>query len=414
MSGEDKPDVAHIKLLEIAKHSQRLKRALKADYQPAEEMAFMLTPLCAEPGVFDKWSQKLSLISDMGVLRLREESPAQAKALGVDEDACPDVDILNDREPWLIPSVHRDFVRECLKQLNLTLNGLDALTRVGGFALNQDEEANADRFELYATDVFISWHGVGTKATLKGAIKSGKSNAGLYLAELFLAKGINVASNILIKTPVPNGYHYCPKLSDLLITVCKSNIEGKESNIIFDEANLFFAKVETVRPRNVDLSKLALCFGKMHASLTFISHYQSLIPTVVAQTAVAEFEKLSKRTMLVDIRQGMVMHSRTITDWPACTLAYDPDQLQWFQMNIDIEGLFSFMSGLSEDEAGNKQWKLVMDYAEKHKDEISDEDVDPKAFAQWLRKKGKSVPEIAAILEKPRRTVQDWVQGIGK
>lgn len=404
---DEKSEVAQIKLLEIAKHAQRLKYALRADYQSAEEMMFMLTPLCAEPGAFDKWTQKLSVISETGVLALLATSPERAKALGLDPQSCPDVDILNEREPWLIPSVRRDFIRECLKQFNLTLNALDALTRVGGFALNQDEEKNADRFELYNPDVFISWHGVGTKATLKGAIKSGKTNAGLYLGELFLAKKIDVASNILVKNP-PEGYNYCPKLSTLLTKVCQSNMKTprREVNITFDEANLFWHKTDTVRPRNIDLSKLALCFGKMHASLLFISHYQSIIPTVVAQTAVAEFQKDSKRTMLVDIRQGKVLYSRTIKDWPATTLEYDPDQLQWFSLDLDIERLFTFMANVEE---GKNQWKAVMGYAEKHKDEMVDEDLDPQAIAEWLRRRGMSVPEIAKIVGRPRSTVQGWV-----
>lgn len=408
---EDKGEVAQIKLLEIAKHAQRLKYGLRSNYQSAEDMAFMLTPLCAEPGAFDKWRQKLTMITRFGVLGLRETNASQAKALGLDAQACPDVDILNEHEPWLIPSVRQDFISECLRQFNLTLNALDPLTRVGGFALNQDEEKTADRFELYNPDVFISWHGVGTKATLKGAIKSGKTNAGLYLSELFLAKNIDVASNVTVKN-APEGYNYCPKLSTLLMRVCQSNmkIPRHEVNITFDEANLFWHKTDTVRPRNVDLSKLALCFGKMHASLLFISHYQSIIPTVVAQTAVAEFQKDSKRTMLVDIRQGKVLYSRTIKDWPATTLEYDPDQLQWFSLDLDIERLFTFMANLKE---GDDQWKAVMTYAEKHKDEMTDENLDPQAIAEWLkRNRNLSVPEIAEIIGKPRSTVQGWIGGM--
>lgn len=405
---DEKSEVAQIKLLAIAEHAQRLKQALRYNYQSAEEMAFILTPLCAEPGAFDKWMQKLTVISEMGVLALMATSPERAKALGLDPQSCPDVDILNEREPWLIPSVRRDFIRECLKQFNLTLNALDPLTRVGGFALNQDEEKSADSFELYNPDVFISWHGKGTKATLKGQIKFGKTNAALWMAEQFIVKKIDVFSNILVTNP-PDGYYYCPKLSTLLIRVCESNTKKHEVNIIFDESNLFWAKVDTVRPRNIDLSKLALCLGKMHSSLLFVSHYQSLIPTVVAMTAIAEFEKLSIKTMYADIRQGKKLHSRTIKEWPATTLQYDPDQLQWFSLDMDLEGLFTFMANLTE---GDEQWPAVKKYVEEHKDEISDADVDPKMFAQYLRKKGKSVPEIAAILERARRTVQDWVQGI--
>lgn len=406
---EDKIDVSQVRLLEITRHARRLRLQFHKDYLSADDMADLMTPLCAEPGIFDKWNKKLMLIKKIGVIELRKKNPQIAASLDLNEDACPDVDILNQNQPWLIPSVHEDFIGECRKQFNLTLNGLDTLTRVGGFAFTEDEDKSSDNFDLYNPDVFISWHGKGTKATLKGPIKHGKTNAGLWMDEQFIRKKIDVMSNILVPHP-PEGYYYCAKLSGLLTNVCKANMNKHEVNITMDEANLFFAKVDTVRPRNIDLSKLVLCFGKMHASLLFISHYQSLIPTVVAQTAIAEFEKLSLKTMKAEIRQGTKLTARVIKDWPATTLEYSPDQLQWFSMDMDVEGLFNFMANLEDV---SDQWKDVMEYVDQHKDEMEDADVDPKMIAQWLRRKGKSVPEIARIIERPRRTVQDWVQGIG-
>lgn len=373
-------------------------------------MADLLTPLCAEPHVFDRWNQKLDLITRVGVFELRKRNPQQATALGLNEDDCPDVDVLNEREPWQIPAVREDFIATCRKQFNMKLNALDPLTQVGGFAFYEESDKNADSFKILNPDIFISWHGKGTKATLRGEIKFGKTNLGLWMDERFIAKTIDVASNIMVKN-APEGYYYTPKLSRLLQTVCESNIKKREVNITFDEANLFWHKTDTVRPRNIDLSKLALCFGKMHASLLFISHYESMIPTIVAQTAVAEFKKESLKTVWAHIKYSTIepMSPRTITGWPATTLEYDPDQLQWFSMDMDIERLFNFMANIEE---GDNQWKAVIEYVDKHKDEMADADVDPKMFAQWLRRRGKSVPEIAAVLERPRRTVQDWVQGM--
>jgi hypothetical protein len=407
---DEKPDVAQIKLLEIAKHARRLKFDLRSAYQSADDMALILTPLCAEPGTFNKWLEKLRLISTQGVIGLRECNPAQAKALRLDPVSCPDVDILNDHEPWLISSVRRDFFATSLQQFNLTLNALDALTRVGGFALNEDYERGSDSFELYNPDVFISWHGRGTKAILKGAIKFGKTNTALWMAQRFIEKGVDVFSNIMVTNPPP-GYYYCPTLSSLLIQVCDANIKKHEVNIIFDESNLFWAKVDTVHRKNVDLSKLALCFGKFHASLLFVSHYTMLVPTVVAMSAVAEFEKMSLKTLYADIRQGKVLHSRTVKEWPATSLLYDPDQLQWFSLDVDVDGLFSFMTNLKE---GESQWVQVKKYVRDHAGEIEDVDVDPRTFAEWLKRSGRSVAEIAKILDRNERTVRRWLDDLGE
>jgi hypothetical protein len=401
--------MSQTKVLEMGKVAKNLAQELKSDYMTADKMMDILVPICAETSVMKQWVQKLDDIQAFGIRRIRKERAMTAETYGLDSeeiDKC--VDATNDKEPWLVPPIRRAFTSTCRVQFNQMLTGLDPLTRIGAMRYFMPEDTGSDSWDMYNPAIWTSWHGRGTKATLRGPIKFGKTNFALYLDEQFLKQGIDVKSNIAVKN-APKGYGYCATVSQLLRSICESRLAEREVNITFDEANLFWAKVDTIRPKNIDLGKLALCFGKMHASLLFISHYQSIIPTVVVQTAVAEFEKLSIKSVWAEIRQGIKMSSRVVSPVPATRLEYDPDQLQWFSLDMDVERLFNFMGGI--DPAKN-QWKEILTYIDRHKGEMEDSDIEPKAIAQWLRRHGRSTPDIADILKKPKSTIIDWCRGI--
>ncbi len=405
----DTSDMSQTKVLEMAKVAKNLAQELKSDYMTADKMMDILVPICAETSVLKQWTQKLDDIQAFGIRRIRKERSMTAETYGLDTeeiDQC--VDVGNDKEPWLVPPIRRAFTSTCRVQFNQMLCSLDPLTRIGAMRYFMPDDAGTDSWDMYNPAIWTSWHGRGTKATLRGPIKFGKTNFALYLDELFLKQGIDVKSNIAVKK-APKGYTYCATVSSLLRSVCESRLTEKEVSITFDEAALFWHKTDTVRPKNVDLGKLALCFGKMHASLLFIAHYQSVIPTVVVQTAVAEFEKLSVKTVWASIRQGIKMSARVVSPVPPTTLEYDPDQLQWFSLDMDIERLFNFMGTI---DPSLNQWEAILGYVDRHKGEQEDAEIEPKAIAQWLRRQGRSTPYIAEILKKPKSTVIDWCRGI--
>lgn len=394
----------------MAKVAKNLAMELKSSYMTADKMMDILVPICAETSVMKQWVQKLDDIQAFGIRRIRKERAMTAETYGLDSeeiDKC--VDGSNDKEPWLVPPIRRAFTSTCRVQFNQMLTGLDPLTRIGAMRYFMPDDAGTDSWQMYNPEIWTSWHGRGTKCIIRGPIKFGKTNFCLYLDELFLARGIDVKSNIAVKNPPP-GYTYCATVSDLLTSVCKSRLANKEVTITFDEASMYWHKTDTVRPANVNLGKLALCFGKMHASMAFCSHYLSVIPTVIVQTSVAEFEKLSIKTVWVSIQSGIRMSARVVSPVPACTMAYDPDQLQWFSLDMDIEKLWRFMGAI--DPVTKNQWEEIIEYVAAHKGEQEDADIEPKAIAQWLRRQGRSTPDIADILKKPKSTVIDWCRGL--
>jgi len=76
---------------------------------------------------------------------------------------------------------------------------------------------------------------------------------------------------------------------------------------------------------------------------------------------------------------------------------------------MDIERFFNFMGTIDPDK---NQWAEILTYINRHKGEMEDSDIEPRAIAQWLRRQGRSTPDIANILKKPKSTVIDWCRGI--
>jgi hypothetical protein len=286
----------------------------------------------------------------------------------------------------------------------MKVNGLDALSQVG--ALSFDAGQEADRWDSVNPQVWVSWARRGANGLITGPVKSGKSNLALRISQYFLESGkYEVVSNIIVSQP-PDGYEYAPRLSAMLTKVCEARLRNKECLVVFDEGGLYWAKLETIRPRNIDLAKLVLTYGKMHVNMLYISHYAEMVPTLVAKTSVATFEKRSHKQVFVTISEGIKLRARLLTSVPETTLRYSPDELQWFSIDMSLDELFSYISSIPE---GADQWRSLLEYVRHHAGEVSEEEPDPKAIAKWLKKKGQSERQIASLVGRSNSTVHSWI-----
>jgi hypothetical protein len=317
----------------------------------------------------------------------------------------------NERDPWQIPRVRQKFIDDCYIQFHLKMSSLDQLSQLGSMAF--DDGRDTECWGIISDKVWTSWATRGSNALIHGGVKRGKSNLALWLCERFLQTGrYEVVSNIVVEHP-PSGYTYTPKLSTMLREICRIRMAGKEALIIFDEANLFWQKIETIQPRNISLSKLILTFGKTHSNLLYITHYSELTPTIVSRTAVAVFEKLSIKECRVAITEGKYkLKSRVLRDVPPTGLRYSPDQLAWFDLDLDVNELFTYMASLpalAEGAEGGEQWSALLSYVQAHAGETGVETLDPKQVVLWLRRRGLSEKKIAEATGKAASTVHLWV-----
>lgn len=433
-------DMALVKILESGRRLGQMYAKLRKVYLTADEMREIITTISADPGVTLWWNKHLMYIERNGILdgleyderflvlrnrscrdrqlddEFRHLHPGwtnrdiedyEPSFMGVTREYADEhIDSENDREPWLCPIIRDDFKAAVGQQWTLMKNGLDALSQIGAM-ISVDDADSADQWAAISDKVWTSWaYTQGNNAILKGGVKKGKTNFALLLAEKFMAEGWMVVSNIAVKD-APGNYKYCPDLSTMLTAICQARLKGLSVLIVFDEASLFWAKMDASTRVAKEMSKLLLTYGKLHAQVLIIQHYASDIPTAVVRTIVAEFEKTSTKNVYVDIREGVRLRPRLVTSVPATTLVYNPDQVQSFDVNMRCGEVFAFASRIPE---GENQWTALLEYIPNHVVSIEEDyaAVGNKELAKALRAKGMGVNEIARQLKEPKANISRW------
>ena len=373
----------------------------------SREMSDTIALIGRETSVVRAWIYAISQISQFGCRKFAQSNSTAASDVGLNQFGLSQVTDENDFDCWQVASVRQRFSDECRIQFHLRMMGMDNLSQLGSLAI--DDTRDNERWEAVAEKAWTSWGKQGAIGVVRGPIKSGKSNICLLISQYFLQRGCTVVSNILVFDP-PSAYIYSAKLSDLLIAVCEAQLKGKEVLLVLDEAGLFWNKIETVQKRNVNLSKILLCTGKMNSSLLFCSHFEEALPGIIARNYVASFDKRGLREAFVEITDGIKIRPRLLTHIPGTELKYDPTQLQYFSVDLSVEDLFDFMSSLPHSlSPDSSQWQLLSDYIFKHQGETGEESLNPKDVALYLRKRGQSERQIATVVGKSCSTVHSWV-----
>jgi len=438
-------EMAMVKLLESGKRLGQVYAKLRKVYLSADEMREIITTISAEPQITSLWNRDLMYIERNGILagleyderflelnargrqpdskyergalerEFRQLHPFfhdrsenyEPSFMGVTREYADEwINEDNNFEPWLCPIIRDQFKATVGTQWTIRINGLDALSQVGAI-ISVDDADSADQWNAISPEVWTSWANTqGNNAVLKGGVKKGKTNFALLLAEKFMAEGWMVVSNIVVKD-APERYRYCIDLSTMLIAICEARLKGLKVLIIFDEASLFWAKMDASTRVAKEMSKLLLTYGKLHAQVLIIQHYASDIPSAVVRTVVAEFEKTSTKNVYADIRDGVKLRPRLVTSVPATTLNYNPDQVQSFDVNMICGEVFAFASRIPE---GENQWEALLKYIPDHVISVQEDyaDVGNKALAKALRAKGMGVNEIARQLKEPKANISRW------
>jgi len=397
-------DLSATKLLESGKSTRKLLQKLNSSRLSSREMADLLALIARESSCLKSWTHALTQISFHGARAFARANPTAANDVGLDGLTVSQIDDSNDKEPWMIPKLKAKFVDDARVQYNMTINSLDNLSRLG--ALTFDSDQDSERWDVINPECWTAWGRRGSIGVVRGRIKSGKTNLSLLLSQLFMEKGYTVVSNVSV-VDAPKEYVYASTLSSMLIATCEARLQNKEVFLVMDEAALFWNKLQTVMKANIDLSKLLMAIGKLHIVLCFICHELEQVPGVISRMHCASWEKKDLTSVFVEISDGPLrVRPRLLKNLPPTTLQYDPDSLTYWSINMSVNELFDFMSSIPQ---GSNQWELVLDYVKKHGGETSEESLNPKEVAQFLRRRGLSEGAIAKTLNKSGGTIHLWV-----
>ena len=377
-------------------------------YNTAEEMEDYLAEIALDSNVVKTWQRYIDNIRMHGIKMLIEEQHPVAAALGFTKE---DLEVITDEEdfePWLLIQVRYSYKAVFREQWNMQINTWDSLSRIGVIA----EIGDVDFADDWSFDgnALTKWaYTLGNNAYIHGGVKRGKTNFALRLGEYFLAEDWVIVSNIPLQERVPN-YHYTPTLSLLLKVICQARLTGKRVLILMDEGAIFWIKMETILSQNKSMHKVVLTLGKLAATLIYVGHRSRDIPSIVVWSAVASFEKLAQRTVFVDIDEGIRVRSKTFTSVPATKLKYSPSKVQNFEMDIEINELFQFMSQISEDD---NQWEKMLVYLSDHEGELKgkSDGKKKKEAAQLLKELNPKLSErdIAGLMHVSQPSVHNYI-----
>jgi len=415
----DNVEIAKLRMFKAEQLATDLNNWMDADYHRAKEMTDLMRNVCIDSQVASEWRFVLTNIARYGFDEFLRRYPAQARQAGFDESILEYVDSDSMMEPWLIEPLRNEFESMVEQQYIKRFGSLDDLTVLASTVI-VDKGKYDNRWARYSADQWIDWSRTkGNNCTIKGPVKTGKTDISLSLGQLGQADGADIKTNIYLPSPLPC-WAYTAKLSTLIKSICESKLRKKRVLFLLDEAGLFWARIDTIQSVPKDLSKVVLCLGKLECNLGFISHFEELIPTIIRRTSVASFEKRSLTSAFVEIRAGdFKMEPQLVTHIPRTTIPFDQDQLAFFNRDMFVADLLEFVSNI---EQGESQWEAVIGYVNKHAGE-SDEiaDISPKQVAQWIHHKKNSggrsrmsIRQIAEIVEIPKSTVANWIGEVKK
>ncbi len=395
-------------MLEARKVSLWLMRKLRAVYNAPDDMKDLAMNHCAEKSVVRTWQNAIDYIVDYGAKALLEYNPELANSIGIDEHE--ELDDVNDREPWLIRTVRAEFTSQLRVQHNIVINSSDDLSSIG-YRVSDARAVKADKWASYSTEQWTAWADQrGNNAVVRGGVKRGKTNFSLLLSELFLSLDWEVVANIYVVN-APPGYHYAATLSDMIIKICEARMRGKRVLILFDEGALSWGKIDTIQAQNKALAKILLTLGKLWSTLVYITHFKSDVPTAVAKTVVADFEKRGVKTIDVTINAGLSLSSRSIESVPMTNLNYNPDQPQYMTVDMDVDAMFQYMSRVTEVD---KQWSELRNWVKENARGM-ETSLSPKDVALFIDAKAKecgekiSVRNIAKLTGASKSAVAEWI-----
>jgi DNA-binding transcriptional regulator YiaG len=404
----DNVEIAKLRMWKAEQLATDLNNWFESQYHTVKDMTDLLRNVSIEGSAVQQWRFLLKGIQRYGFKEWLSLYPNEAREMGFGDKILRFVDDENDIHPWLIEPIRNQF-EDTVEQCYIKKFGsLDDLTLLGSTVII-DKTKTDNKWARYSLDQWIDWSRTkGNNATIKGSVKMGKTNLALLLGEYGLLDGAHVKTNIFVPKKVAN-WEYCVKLSDLIISICKSKLQKKRTLFLMDEAGLFWARIDTIQSVPKDLAKLILVLGKLETNLGFISHFEELVPTIIRRTSVASFEKRSLTSAFVEITAGgFKLEPQIVTHIPATSIPYDQDQLAFFNRDMFVPDLLEHVSTINSLE---NQWEKLIEYVEQHRGEADEtSEISPKQVAKWLRTHPKlSIRKIAELVGVSVSTVHSWV-----
>lgn len=195
----------------------------------------------------------------------------------------------------------------------------------------------------------------GGFSRINGVPGVGKTNTGCVIQEQFASEPNHVAiGNIRMLAPTPNFIYV--KDAESLVRVI-SDLPYKTSwHFVHDEGGLSYSKPDQATRRVKDLDKLMRCVRKLGGSYTLIEQREDSVPNLIVEFAKNIYYVEAKGVVSIEMRGPELAFRDTVRDFPKTKLPFDTDDIAMFDINIDVQKLFSQISGADDPKSAMRDF----------------------------------------------------------
>lgn len=200
----------------------------------------------------------------------------------------------------------------------------------------------------------------GNFGRINGVPGAGKTNLGCVLSEQYASEENHVAiGNVQMLKPDPR-FIYTGNAKELFVAIANTPYE-KDWHFLLDEGGLTYSKPDQTTRRVKDLDKLMRCVRKLGGSLTLVEQREDSVPNLIMEFAKNVFYCERKGVVSIEMRGPALAFRDTVKDFPKTTLPFNTDDIAMFDINIDVQKVFSAISGAEDPKLALRQFLEVED-----------------------------------------------------
>ncbi|HKZ42791.1 MAG TPA: hypothetical protein VJ044_17640 [Candidatus Hodarchaeales archaeon] len=211
-------------------------------------------------------------------------------------------------------------------------------------------------WRLYNPSILTAnYQSEGNFGRISGVPGSGKTNTACVISEQWASEPNHVAiGNIRMLKP-DERFIYTHDAKAFFLAIANLPYEVKWL-FTLDEGGLVYSKPDQATRRVKDLDKFARCVRKLGGSLNLVEQREDSIPNLIMEFAKNIFYCQRKGTVAIELRGPDLAFRDTVKDFTKTTLPFDTNDIAMFPINVDVQRLFSAISGSEDPKKALRQY----------------------------------------------------------
>jgi len=259
----------------------------------------------------------------------------------------------------------KDFERKLRLGMATSFHVVDhagGVTGLGSMVFEPDDGHHTWRlYDRNAPSILVAnYQEKGNFGRISGVPGTGKTNTGCVIAEEY-AKDPNHFAIGNIRMLKPDSRFIYTRDAKAFFTAIASLPQEAAWLFTHDEGGLSYSKPDQATRRVKDLDKLMRCVRKLGGSYNLIEQREDSVPNLIMEFAKNIFVCESRGVVSIEMRGPFLAFRDTVKDFPKTTLPFDTDDIAMFDINVDVQGIFSAISGSDDPKKSLREYLKMED-----------------------------------------------------